>query len=282
MKGFLLRGVVAGCVSAASDSADGRDSACLGAPVSRPRQNNVSWLGFLYGSNIAGAVLGCLLAGFYLLREYDVRTATFAAVAVNVVVAGVALLGQVPDLPASEFQNCSRQVGNLPHGLHRYRSFGILRAGRRSDLDAHARSAAGSVGLYVFHHPGSLSHGLRHWQRAPGPGSAVTWRIRSGRWDGASCWRPPPLPGPLTAWALHKPYWPIDPSISSNIWFNFQLDLARAFWALLPPTLLWGASFPLALAAASDGARSRAGCLPASMRPTRWGRSQARSARACF
>ncbi len=49
------------------------------------------------------------------------------------------------------------------------------------------------------------------------------------------------------------PYWPTNPSISSDIAFNFQLDLARAFWALLPPTLLWGASFPLALAAA--GAR---------------------------
>ena len=28
----------------------------------------VSWLGFLYGGNIAGAVFGCLFAGFYLLR----------------------------------------------------------------------------------------------------------------------------------------------------------------------------------------------------------------------
>ena len=27
----------------------------------------VSWLGFFYGSNIAGAVFGCLFAGFYLL-----------------------------------------------------------------------------------------------------------------------------------------------------------------------------------------------------------------------
>ena len=31
----------------------------------------VSWLGFFYGGNIAGAVFGCLLAGFYLLRVYD-------------------------------------------------------------------------------------------------------------------------------------------------------------------------------------------------------------------
>ena len=47
----------------------------------------VSWLGFFYGGNIAGAVLGCLLAGFYLLRLYDMPTATVVAVSINVAVA---------------------------------------------------------------------------------------------------------------------------------------------------------------------------------------------------
>ena len=37
--------------------------------------DGVSWLGFFYGGNIAGAVFGCLLAGFYLLRFYDMATA---------------------------------------------------------------------------------------------------------------------------------------------------------------------------------------------------------------
>src|SRR5579862_635614 len=45
----------------------------------------VSWLGFFYGGNIAGAVFGCLLTGFYLLREHDVTYATFVAVGINVV-----------------------------------------------------------------------------------------------------------------------------------------------------------------------------------------------------
>ncbi|UCD10100.1 MAG: hypothetical protein JSU79_05525, partial [Dehalococcoidales bacterium] len=40
----------------------------------------VSWLGFFYGGNIAGAVIGSLLAGFFLLRLYDMTTATFVAV----------------------------------------------------------------------------------------------------------------------------------------------------------------------------------------------------------
>ena len=48
----------------------------------------VSWLGLFYGGNTAGAVFGCLLAGFYLLRVHDMATATFAAAALN---AGVAL-----------------------------------------------------------------------------------------------------------------------------------------------------------------------------------------------
>jgi spermidine synthase len=45
------------------------------------------------------------------------------------------------------------------------------------------------------------------------------------------------------------PYWPINPMLTTNQWHTFQLDMARCLWAMLPPTLLWGASFPLALAA---------------------------------
>src|SRR4030095_5701676 len=52
----------------------------------------VSWLGALYSANIAGAVLGCLLAGFYLLRVYDMATATYAAAVINAAVALVAFL----------------------------------------------------------------------------------------------------------------------------------------------------------------------------------------------
>src|SRR4051794_9060850 len=51
----------------------------------------VSWLGFFYSGNIAGAVFGCLLAGFYLLRVHDVATATYVAFAINVTVAAIAL-----------------------------------------------------------------------------------------------------------------------------------------------------------------------------------------------
>jgi spermidine synthase len=55
--------------------------------------HGVSWLGFFYGGNIAGAVFGCLFAGFYLLRIHDSAFATYVAAAINgtVALAAVAL-----------------------------------------------------------------------------------------------------------------------------------------------------------------------------------------------
>src|SRR5437870_6722272 len=52
----------------------------------------VSWMGLMYSGNIAGAVFGCLLAGFYLLRVYDMAVATYVAVAVNAAVALISFL----------------------------------------------------------------------------------------------------------------------------------------------------------------------------------------------
>ncbi len=37
--------------------------------------SGVAWLGYFYGGNIGGAVIGSLLAGFYLLRVYDMAIA---------------------------------------------------------------------------------------------------------------------------------------------------------------------------------------------------------------
>src|SRR3954454_13289576 len=45
-----------------------------------------SRVGLLYGANTIGAVGGCLIAGFYLMRMHNVQVSTFAAAALNVVV----------------------------------------------------------------------------------------------------------------------------------------------------------------------------------------------------
>ena len=39
---------------------------------------------------------------------------------------------------------------------------------------------------------------------------------------------------------------PVD--LRRDPWFNFQLDMVRCLWVVLPGAILWGASFPLALA----------------------------------
>src|SRR5579863_2607918 len=62
-------------------------------------RRGVSWMGYLYSANIAGAVLGSLVAGFYLLRVFDMAVATWTAAAIN---GGVALAAWlVSRLPAS-------------------------------------------------------------------------------------------------------------------------------------------------------------------------------------
>ena len=52
----------------------------------------VAWLGYFYGGNTGGAVIGSLLAGFYLLRVHDMAIATYVAVALNLAVGALALL----------------------------------------------------------------------------------------------------------------------------------------------------------------------------------------------
>ena len=56
-----------------------------------------------------------------------------------------------------------------------------------------------------------------------------------------------------SAWqlAVSLPYWPIDPGLAKNPWHVLQLDILRIAWVLLPAAVLWGASFPLALASAA-------------------------------
>jgi spermidine synthase len=54
-----------------------------------------------------------------------------------------------------------------------------------------------------------------------------------------------------TAFLLAKslPFWPINTMLSRSPWSIFQLDFVRCLWAVFAPACLWGASFPLALAA---------------------------------
>jgi spermidine synthase len=48
------------------------------------------------------------------------------------------------------------------------------------------------------------------------------------------------------------PFWPVNPLLSTGPTYTFQVDLARVLWTVLPAALLWGASFPLALASVAE------------------------------
>src|ERR1035437_8047063 len=90
--GILLRGVFAAICLLPPTILMGATLPAIARWVeSTPR--GISWLGFFYGGNIAGALFGCLLAGFYLLRVHDSAFATYVAAAINgaVALAAVAL-----------------------------------------------------------------------------------------------------------------------------------------------------------------------------------------------
>ena len=214
-------------------------------------KNDVSWLGYLYGANIAGAVFGCLLAGFYLLRVYDVATATYVAVAINVAVAGGAFA------LAGVQQNRSITVAarNGPAGDTAV--YVAIALSGFCALGAEAiwtRMLGLLLGSSVYTFSIIVAVFLTGLGIGSGIGSLLCRSLPRPRLALGWCQL---LAAAAIAWTAYSlaaslPYWPVTPSISSNIWFTFQLDLDRALWALLPPTLLWGASFPLALAAAAS------------------------------
>jgi spermidine synthase len=213
----------------------------------------VSWLGYFYGGNLAGAVAGSLLAGFYLLRVYDMPTATLVAFALNVTVALVALaIARVApyeggaDEPAPRAAAPGARLVYLAIALSGLTALGAeVVWARVLSLIFGATTYTFSLILAVFLVGLGIGSTL---------GSGAAARARNPR--AALGWCQLGLCVTI-AWAAYAasgslPYWPINPSLvgsAENIGFNFQLDLMRAIWVMLPAAILWGMSFPLALGA---------------------------------
>src|SRR5262249_7487290 len=90
LPGVLLRGLVAALCLLPPTVLMGATLPAIArwVPVT-PR--GISWLGWVYAGNIAGAGFGCLLAAVYLLRGYDLACATYVAASVNRAVGAVGL-----------------------------------------------------------------------------------------------------------------------------------------------------------------------------------------------
>lgn len=228
----------------------------------RTTPRGVSWLGYFYAGNTTGAVFGCLAAGFYLLRVYNVSTATFIAVVLNVVVAaGAFALSRTEPLVAARADGDPADLADLATPTPRSAAWivylticlsGVSALGaeviwtRLFALLLGATTYTFSIILAVFLIGIGLGssgasfamHRIGKPLRALGVVqllliAAIAW----AHWNISSA----------------LPYWPVNPQLASSPWYQFQIDLVRSLWAILPAACLWGASFPLALAAVASG-----------------------------
>jgi spermidine synthase len=260
VSGILLRGAAAGVCLLPPTMLMGATLPAMSRWVeTTPR--GVSYLGLFYGGNTAGAVLGCLLAGFYLLRVHDVAVATYVAVGLNVSVGLAALF-------------VASRSGHQPVSFARSP---LVARGRGSVYVAIAlsgftalasevlwtRTLSLMLGATVY----TFSLILAVFLAGIGIGSSVGALLARGlaRPRVALGWCQVALAAAM-AWTSYMltealPYWPINPSIAPAFWFQFQLDLMRCVFAVLPGAVLWGASFPLALAAVASRDEDPAGLV---------------------
>jgi len=212
----------------------------------------IARIGFLYTANIGGAVAGCLLAGFYLLRVHDMLVATLFAAAIN---AGIALLslllatrGAPFEPPADEQETIAATRAANPWvyvviGVSGFTALGAQVVWTRlisllfggTVYTFSIILAVFLIGLGLGSGGGSL---LARQLRRPGEALAWTQLLLV-------------LAVPLAAFMIAReiPFWYLNPDFYDDIWLRYGHDLLRAGVAMSLATVLWGASFPLALAA---------------------------------
>src|SRR5438477_8429000 len=200
----------------------------------------VSWLGFFYGGNIAGAVLGSLTAGFYLLRVYDTAVTTYVAVGLNLLVAanGFVIARMVPAgaTPAADLPGMSGSAANVAPGAWAvYLAIGLSGATALAAEVIWTRILSLLFGATVY----TFSLILAVLLIGRGIGSSLGAAI------GRGLARPRVALGlcqvllcAAIAWTAYVttqslPFWPINPALAVTPWFTMQLDLVLCLWAVL-------------------------------------------------
>ena len=216
----------------------------------------ISRLGSLYAANIAGAVFGCLLSGFYLLRLYDTAAATYVAAALN----GTVALGAAAMAAVTSYNSSSNQRAEIASawmfGL--WSVYTTITLSGLTALGAEVtwtRLLAMLFGGTVYTFSIILAVFLLGLGIGSGVGSYLVRHVRDPRKALGAC---QVLLVIGIAWSAYMigsslPYWPVYPPLAPSPWFNFQIDLFSCAVAVLPAALCWGASFPFALAAAACG-----------------------------
>jgi spermidine synthase len=219
-------------------------------------QRGVSWLGFFYGGNTLGAVFGCLLAGFYLLRVYDGNTATYVAVAIDAGIGALAIILSTlsPYQLADEEQKSGTSAAGAVKAPGAWAVYVCLALSGLTGLGAEAiwtRQLSLMLGATVYTFSNILAVFLLGLGIGSSIGSFMARWVKEPKLALGWCQF---LLAASIAWAAYAisyslPFWPVNLHANPTPWSVFQVNLAQCFWAVFPGALLWGASFPLGLAA---------------------------------
>ena len=210
----------------------------------------VSWMGFFYGGNIFGGVIGCLLAGFYLLREFDVGIATYLAFCLNLIIAIAALV-----ISRITYYNYDQVVkeSRKPYFSRSTVVYITIALSGMAALGGEViwtRLLSLMMGPTVYTFSLILAVFLVGLGIGSGAGAFLGRKVKRPGLALGIC----QLLLILTiVWASFiitnvLPNRSLDLSMMTNPWYKFGNDLGFCTLAVLPPSLLWGASFPLALA----------------------------------
>ena len=249
----------------------------------RASREGLSSLGFFYGANTFGAVVGSLLAGLCLLPFFDVVVATCVAAAINVSVAvGAWMLaaqsncnpnwdGEAraePVIVDSARREPRRPVASTPYFV-----IGL------SGLTALGAEVVWTRWLGLLFGPTTYTFSILL--------AVFLFGLGAGSWGGAWIARRVRSPGialaisqllliaaiPFGALMIVNvlPYWLHDRDVSQSLLTRMSFDVIRALAAFLPATLLWGASFPLAVATVADDRDDSASLVGGLYSANTWG-----------
>jgi len=222
--------------------------------------NGTTGIGLLYAANLFGAVAGSLIAGFWLLRFHDVMIATFVAAALNGAVALGALVlaarwpRAAPSATATPVRSAAAPAGITASPLRIYCVIALSGLTALSAEVLWTRHLSLLLGATVY----TFSVVLAGFLLGLGIGSALgsaAARHLEARAALAACQL---ALGAAIGWAAFVasrslPWWPLDVTLPSPPAVMLEIDVLRVLVVVAPAALLWGASFPLALAAGAAG-----------------------------
>jgi spermidine synthase len=261
--GIALRGIIATILILPPTALMGATLPAIARryPAGRRGMSSLAWL---YATNTLGAVLGCLLSAFYLLAFWDVWVATFAAVALNFGVGGLAVwlarstppqlspvetegavAARAKPKPAStrgRFQVDVRAI-YLVAGLSGFTALGAqVLWTRLLTLLFGATVFAFAIILAVFLAGLGLGGAFAAQLLRRGQSAA-----RALGWAQLAL-----VPALFVAGLVLARYLPFaSPPVITPVSALHGLHVLRASLVIFPSAVLWGMSFPLALAAAT-------------------------------